>query len=75
MGPPKGSLHAATPSALPVAVTSALRPVQLTRQPHVRLVITRILRPPPPKMLRAPACGIVYLWGLYGVSLWGQSPQ
>jgi hypothetical protein len=30
------------------AVTSALRPVQLPRQPHVRLVITRILRPPHP---------------------------
>jgi hypothetical protein len=28
-------------------VTSALRPVQLPRQPHVRLVITRILRPLP----------------------------
>ncbi len=35
-------------AALPVAVTSALRPVQLPRQPHVRLVITRILRPPHP---------------------------
>jgi hypothetical protein len=33
-------------AALPVAVTSALRPVQLPRQPQVRLVITRILRPP-----------------------------
>ena len=35
-------------AALPVAVTSALRPVQLPRQSHVRLVITRILRPPHP---------------------------
>ena len=35
-------------AALPVAVTSALRPVQLPRQPQVRLVITRILRPPHP---------------------------
>jgi len=34
-------------TALPDAVTSALRPVQLPRQPHVRLVITRILRPLP----------------------------
>jgi len=34
-------------SALPDTVTSALRPVQLPRQPHVRLVITRILRPLP----------------------------
>jgi hypothetical protein len=35
-------------AALPVAVTSALRPVQLPRQPQVRLVVTRILRPPHP---------------------------
>jgi hypothetical protein len=35
-------------AALPVAVTSALRPVQFPRQPNVRLVITRILRPPHP---------------------------
>jgi len=35
-------------AALPVAVTSALRPVQLPRQPHVRLAVTRILRPPHP---------------------------
>ena len=41
------------------AVTSALRPVQLPRQPHVRLVITRILRPLPPHTARraaVPAC-------------------
>ena len=41
---PRGILSA----ALPAAVTSALRPVQLPRQPHVRLVVTRILRPPHP---------------------------
>ena len=35
-------------AALPVAVTSALRPGQLPRQPHLRLVVTRILRPPHP---------------------------
>jgi hypothetical protein len=42
-------------TALPDAVTSALRPVQLPRQPHVRLVVTRILRPLPPHTARRAA--------------------
>jgi len=86
--PPSDVPSGNTLGSITRAVTSALRPVQLPRQPQVRLVITRILRPPHPtrpagrrnppprfrsaspppgspptphpKMLRAPACGIVF---------------
>ncbi len=91
--PPSDVPSGNTLGSITRAVTSALRPVQLPRQPHVKLGVTRILRPPHParpagrrnpphrfrsaspppgpppcrpgrpaalpKMLRAPACGIV----------------
>jgi hypothetical protein len=46
--PPSDVPSGNTLGSITRAVTSALRPVQLPRQPHLRLVITRILRPPHP---------------------------
>ena len=46
--PPSDVPSGNTLGSITRAVTSALRPVQLPRQPHVRLVITRTLRPPHP---------------------------